>query len=243
MSAPLSKRRHLSGGGRAWLSLRRLPLFCSAASSISSQRASAFGATTSRWVGRGYHKLRVLDRNHAGTLISAILLITRQKWRTSINRAAEAMTLFAVICAAITPATSVAYGWRGSWLGAELEWNLAEFSQPAALGCLRSRHLFHRVGSVLVYRADSRSCHIARPRENEDSQIRLWDSCFRLARDQPLPTGLPHSCGPFDSAGALGPLRRVLRFRHLGYSGLAPRSFRHLCCGRNFQASPWCSPS
>jgi molybdopterin-containing oxidoreductase family membrane subunit len=41
------------------------------------------------WVGIG----------HAGTLISAILLLFRQKWRTSINRAAEAMTIFAVLCA------------------------------------------------------------------------------------------------------------------------------------------------
>ncbi len=45
------------------------------------------------WVGIG----------HAGTLISAILFLFRQKWRTSINRAAEAMTLFAVICALMFP--------------------------------------------------------------------------------------------------------------------------------------------
>jgi molybdopterin-containing oxidoreductase family membrane subunit len=45
------------------------------------------------WVGIG----------HAGTLISAILLLFRQKWRNSINRAAEAMTIFAVICAAMFP--------------------------------------------------------------------------------------------------------------------------------------------
>ena len=44
------------------------------------------------WIGIG----------HAGTLISAILFLTRQKWRTSINRAAEAMTLFAVVCAGHT---------------------------------------------------------------------------------------------------------------------------------------------
>src|SRR4051812_45807034 len=56
------------------------------------------------WIGIG----------HAGTLISAILFLLRQKWRTSINRAAEAMTLFAVICAAIFPAcTSAASGWHG----------------------------------------------------------------------------------------------------------------------------------
>ena len=41
------------------------------------------------WIGIG----------HAGTLISAILFLLRQKWRTSINRTAEAMTIFAVICA------------------------------------------------------------------------------------------------------------------------------------------------
>ena len=45
------------------------------------------------WIGIG----------HAGTLISAILCLLRQKWRTSINRAAEAMTIFAVICAGIFP--------------------------------------------------------------------------------------------------------------------------------------------
>ncbi|HEY5447298.1 MAG TPA: hydrogenase, partial [Polyangia bacterium] len=45
------------------------------------------------WIGIG----------HAGTLISAILLLFQQKWRTSINRFAEAMTLFAVICALLFP--------------------------------------------------------------------------------------------------------------------------------------------
>src|SRR5262245_53243152 len=43
------------------------------------------------WIGIG----------HAGTLISAILLLLHQKWRTSINRFAEAMTLFAVLCAVL----------------------------------------------------------------------------------------------------------------------------------------------
>ncbi len=56
------------------------------------------------WIGIG----------HAGTLISAILFLTRQKWRTSINRTAEAMTLFAVICAAIYPVFHVGRVWM-SW--------------------------------------------------------------------------------------------------------------------------------
>jgi molybdopterin-containing oxidoreductase family membrane subunit len=53
------------------------------------------------WIGIG----------HAGTLISAILFLTRQKWRTSINRAAEAMTLFAVMCAGLFPAFHVGRVW------------------------------------------------------------------------------------------------------------------------------------
>jgi molybdopterin-containing oxidoreductase family membrane subunit len=58
------------------------------------------------WIGIG----------HAGTLISAILFLFRQKWRTSINRAAEAMTLFAVACAAIYPVFHVGRVWRAYWL-------------------------------------------------------------------------------------------------------------------------------
>jgi molybdopterin-containing oxidoreductase family membrane subunit len=53
------------------------------------------------WIGIG----------HAGTLISAILHLCRQKWRTSINRSAEAMTLFAVMCAGIFPAIHVGRIW------------------------------------------------------------------------------------------------------------------------------------
>ncbi len=55
------------------------------------------------WVGIG----------HAGTLISAILLLFRQKWRMAINRAAEAMTIFAVICAAMFPMFHMGRLWVG----------------------------------------------------------------------------------------------------------------------------------
>jgi molybdopterin-containing oxidoreductase family membrane subunit len=58
------------------------------------------------WIGIG----------HAGTLISAILFLLRQKWRTSINRAAEAMTIFAVICAGLFPLIHVGRVWLGWWL-------------------------------------------------------------------------------------------------------------------------------
>jgi molybdopterin-containing oxidoreductase family membrane subunit len=53
---------------------------------------------------------------HAGTLISAILFLLRQKWRTGVNRAAEAMTIFAVMCAGIYPLIHVGRVWLGWWL-------------------------------------------------------------------------------------------------------------------------------
>ena len=58
------------------------------------------------WIGIG----------HAGTLISAILYLLRQKWRTSINRAAEAMTLFAVLAALIYPTFHVGRVWFLYWV-------------------------------------------------------------------------------------------------------------------------------
>ena len=58
------------------------------------------------WIGIG----------HAGTLISAILLLVRQQWRTSINRFAEAMTLFAVACAGMYPLLHVGRPWLAYWL-------------------------------------------------------------------------------------------------------------------------------
>ncbi len=58
------------------------------------------------WVGIG----------HAGTLISAVLFLLRQRWRTSVNRSAEAMTLFAVICAAIFPLIHMGRPWLAFWV-------------------------------------------------------------------------------------------------------------------------------
>ncbi len=58
------------------------------------------------WIGIG----------HAGTLISAILFLLKQKWRTGINRAAEAMTIFAVMAAGLYPAFHVGRVWFAYWL-------------------------------------------------------------------------------------------------------------------------------
>lgn len=58
------------------------------------------------WIGIG----------HAGTLISAILFLFRQKWRTAVNRSAEAMTLFAVMCAGIFPLIHMGRPWLAFWM-------------------------------------------------------------------------------------------------------------------------------
>ncbi|MGE5356858.1 MAG: NrfD/PsrC family molybdoenzyme membrane anchor subunit [Deltaproteobacteria bacterium] len=58
------------------------------------------------WIGIG----------HAGTLISAILLLFRQKWRTGVNRAAEAMTIFAVMCAGFFPLIHMGRIWNGFFI-------------------------------------------------------------------------------------------------------------------------------
>ena len=58
------------------------------------------------WVGIG----------HAGTLISAVLLLFRQKWRLSINRSAEAMTIFAVVQAGLFPLIHMGRIWVGYWV-------------------------------------------------------------------------------------------------------------------------------
>jgi Ni/Fe-hydrogenase subunit HybB-like protein len=58
------------------------------------------------WVGIG----------HAGTLISAVLLLFRQRWRMSVNRSAEAMTIFAVICAALFPVMHMGRIWLAYWV-------------------------------------------------------------------------------------------------------------------------------
>jgi molybdopterin-containing oxidoreductase family membrane subunit len=58
------------------------------------------------WIGIG----------HAGTLISAILFLFRQKWRTAVNRSAEAMTIFAVICAGLFPVIHLGRPWLSYWM-------------------------------------------------------------------------------------------------------------------------------
>ena len=123
------------------------------------------------WIGIG----------HAGTLISAILLITRQKWRTSINRAAEAMTLFAVICAAIYPGFHIGRVWM-AWFMAPVPnsngiWQ--NFRSPL-LWDVFAVGTYFTVSVLFWYTGLIPDIATLRDRaKNEDSQICLWHSCFR----------------------------------------------------------------
>ena len=123
------------------------------------------------WVGIG----------HAGTLISAILFLFRQKWRTGINRSAEAMTIFAVICAGTFPGIHIGRVWLAYWLF-PIPNQMEMWPQPTAVGCLRGRHVLHCVAAVLVHGHGSRSGDLARSRLDQDQGHRVWLFLARMAR-------------------------------------------------------------
>ena len=115
------------------------------------------------WIGIG----------HAGTLISAFLLLMHQKWRTSINRIAEAMTIFAVMCAGLVPLAAPRPPVVLLLAAAVLQHDdaLAAVSQRPDLRRVRRQHVLHRVAAVLVHGHDPRSGHAPRPRQGRLAQI------------------------------------------------------------------------
>ena len=124
------------------------------------------------WVGIG----------HAGTLISAILFLFRQQWRTSINRMAEAMTIFAVTCAGMFPAIHVGRIWLVYWLAPYPNWlaHVAQLPQPVAVGRVCGQHVCDGLGAVLVPGDDSRPGHAARS-GHVDKYARSPTAFFRWA--------------------------------------------------------------
>ncbi len=108
------------------------------------------------WIGIG----------HAGTLISAVLFLFRQKWRTAINRSAEAMTIFAVICALLFPGIHVGRVWFAYYMFPipNQMAHLAELQEPADLGLLRGQHVLHGLAPLLVRRASSPTSRCLRDR-------------------------------------------------------------------------------
>src|ERR1700719_1176528 len=115
------------------------------------------------WIGIG----------HAGTLISAILFLLNQQWRTSINRFAEAMTLFAVACAGIFPLIHTGRPWMADYM----------FPYPSTMG------LWPQFRRPLTWR----HCGTAR----RTRQRRLFTECWRWAGVDRRSTGIAtsqHTC-------------------------------------------------
>ena len=182
------------------------------------------------WIGIG----------HAGTLISAILLLLHQKWRTSINRFAEAMTLFAVACAGLFPLLHLGRPWFFYWLFPypnTME-HLAAVPQPAGLGRVRRLDLRHRVAAVLVRRPDPRPGHPARSLARTAScQIIYgilamgWRGSARHWKRYEMTYLDPGR--PGDAAGRVGAYGRQLRFRRRHPARLAFDDLSALFCRRS----------
>ena len=174
------------------------------------------------WIGIG----------HAGTLISAILLLLRQQWRTSINRFAEAMTLFAVSSAGTLPAAA----YRAA-LGGVLDVPLPEHSghvaavpQSAALGRVRRFDVCHRVRRVLVHRPDPRPGEPARPGHKSYAKILFGAGALgwrgSASHWQRYETAYLDPRGAFHAARAFGTQYRLFDFPSASYRDGIPRSSR-----------------
>ena len=126
------------------------------------------------WIGIG----------HAGTLISAILLLLNKQWRTSINRFAEAMTLFAVSCAGLYPLLHM-----GTSLAcllviplSEYDVNLAKLQQPLGVGCVCSFNICNSLRTVLVCWSHSGFATLSDRSNCTNRKNYLWNVGHGLAR-------------------------------------------------------------
>ena len=126
------------------------------------------------WIGIG----------HAGTLISAILLLLHQKWRTSINRFAEAMTIFAVMCAGMFPLLHMGRPWLFFYLMPYPNpmWLWPQFRSPLVWDVFAVSTYFTVSLAVLVRGPDSRLGHAARPRQEPRREDHLRHAVDGLAR-------------------------------------------------------------
>ena len=193
-------------------------------------RASASGASTFRWPGRFAITNFVwwVGIGHAGTFISAFLLLLRQKWRTSINRFAEAMTIFAVGDGrALMPILHLGRPWFFYWLvpypdimNLWPQWRSPLVWDIFAIGTYIIVSLLFWYMGLIPDLATLRD-RAAQPRQAD----RLRPARARLARRgaalAPLRYGVPADGGPRDAAGDLGAQRRVARLRHRQHARLA----------------------
>ena len=191
------------------------------------------------WIGIG----------HAGTLISAILLLFRQDWRTSINRFAEAMTLFAVVCAGLGPILHLGRPWLFYWLfpypntyglwpqfRSPLDWDVFAISTYATVSAL-----FWFIGLVpdLASMRDKAthpvSTHLLRY---------AWRSAGAVRHETlaALSAGVSAPGSPIDAAGLIRSLddRHGLRRRAAAGGGITPSRRPTSLLGPFTPVSRWC---
>ncbi len=169
------------------------------------------------WIGIG----------HAGTLISAILLLLKQTWRNSINRFAEAMTLFAVACAGMFPLLHMGRPWLAYWMfpypssmgvwpqfRSPLVWDVFAVSTYATISAV-----FWYVGLVPDFAT-------MREKATHPAAKKLYGllahglARFGAALEE-LRSAVHPAGRPGDAAGAVGTHRRQLRFRRGHHARLA----------------------
>ncbi len=169
------------------------------------------------WIGIG----------HAGTLISAILLLLKQTWRNSINRFAEAMTLFAVACAGMFPLLHMGRPWLAYWMfpypssmgvwpqfRSPLVWDVFAVSTYATISAV-----FWYVGLVPDFATMREKANASGRQETVRTAghgLARFGAALEELRSAVHPAG--RHC---DAAGALGTHRRQLRFRGRHHARLA----------------------
>ena len=195
-------------------------------------------------------QLRLVDRHrprrHADFRDSAAS--ASKTWRTSINRFAEAMTLFAVACAGLFPLLHLGRPWLRVLAVpvSEHDGDLAAVPKPADVGRVRGLDVRDGVAALLVRRADprprdaARSLAVARrPRDLRHARDGLARLGAPLAS---LRDGLPAARGPRDAARRLGAHGRQLRLRDRdrARAGTRRSSRRTSSPARSTPASRWC---
>jgi Ni/Fe-hydrogenase subunit HybB-like protein len=169
------------------------------------------------WVGIG----------HAGTLISAILYLFRAGFRTTIYRAAEAMTVFAVMTAGLFPIIHIGRPWKFFWLIPYPNWRLIwpNFKSPLVWDVFAITTYLTISTTFLFVGPDPRHRGAARPRDQPAAQADPLGAELRLAQlgagVAALRPRVPVPRRLLDAAGALGALGRVLRLRDGHRAGLA----------------------
>ena len=176
------------------------------------------------WIGIG----------HAGTLISAILFLLNQKWRTSINRFAEAMTLFAVACAGIFPLIHTGRPWMAyymfpypSTMGIWPQFRSPLIWDVFAVSTYGTVSLFFWFVGLLPDLATLRDRAKKRYQQVIYGMLAHGLAQFRASL-APLPVGVSAAGRTGNAAGAFRAHRGELRFRRRHRSRLAYHDFSSL---------------